>query len=53
MTATTTMTLKQFVLEELNAMLAREGRNVRIVDERPKPRLAAADGQVVALDRDR
>src|SRR5215467_4597261 len=52
-TAPTVMTVKQFVLEEINRMLAKEGRNVRIVAERPKPQLAASDGQVVALNENR
>jgi hypothetical protein len=34
-----TMTIKEYVLEELNKMLAAEGRDVRIVSERPKPTL--------------
>jgi hypothetical protein len=52
-TAPTVMTVKQFVLEEINRMLAKEGRNVRIVDERPKPHLATSDGRVIALNENR
>jgi hypothetical protein len=44
-----TMTLKEFVLEEFNRMLAAEGRDVQIVIERPRPQLAAEDGKVVEL----
>ena len=36
-----TVTLKEFVLEELNKMLAEEGRDIRLASERPRPRLAA------------
>jgi hypothetical protein len=36
-----TMTLKELVFEELNRQLAEEGRDVRVVAERPKPRLVA------------
>jgi hypothetical protein len=43
-----TITLKELVLEELNRQLAAEGRDVRVVAERPKPRLAA---EVVQLQR--
>jgi hypothetical protein len=35
-----TVTLKEFVIEEFNRMLAEEGRDVRIVTERPRPKLA-------------
>ena len=31
-----TVTLKEYVLEEFNRMLAEEGRDVRIVTERPQ-----------------
>ncbi len=33
-----TITIKEYVLEELNRMLAAEGKDVRIVAERPRPR---------------
>jgi hypothetical protein len=33
------MTIQEYVLEEFNKMLAAEGRDVRIVRERPKPTL--------------
>ena len=46
------MTIQEFFLEELNRMLAEEGRDVRIVTERPKPKLAAERGQVVELPRE-
>jgi hypothetical protein len=48
-----TMSIKDFVISEINEMLAREGRDERIVAERPKPQLAASDGQVVALNENR
>ena len=41
-----TVTIKEFVLEELNRMLAEEGRDVRIVEERPRPKLV---GEVIEL----
>jgi hypothetical protein len=44
-----TVTLKELVLEEMNRQLAEEGRNVRVVAERPRPRLAALEGEVVQL----
>jgi hypothetical protein len=44
-----TMTIKEYVLEQLNERLAKEGKNVRIVSERPKPRLVADEGKVVEL----
>jgi hypothetical protein len=44
-----TMTLKELVLEELNRQLAEEGRDVRVVAERPRPRLATKEGEVVEL----
>jgi hypothetical protein len=44
-----TVTLKEFVLEEFNRMLAEEGREVRIVAERPGPKLATESGRVVEL----
>ncbi|MGB6399249.1 MAG: hypothetical protein WBF73_26765 [Bradyrhizobium sp.] len=36
-----TITLKEFMLEELNRQLEESGRDVRIVSERPKPTLVA------------
>jgi hypothetical protein len=36
-----TITLKELVFEELNRQLAEEGRDVRVVAERPRPRLVA------------
>ena len=44
-----TVTLKELVFEELNRQLAEEGRDVRVVAERPRPQLAAREGQVVQL----
>jgi hypothetical protein len=44
-----TLTLKELVFEELNRQLAEEGRDVRVVAERPQPRLAADRGEVVPL----
>jgi hypothetical protein len=46
-----TVTLKELVLEELNRQLAEEGRDVCVVAEKPKPRLATEDGKVVQLTR--
>ena len=46
-----TMTIKEYVLEELNRMLAAEGKNVRIVSERPRPRLIADEGKIVKMTR--
>jgi hypothetical protein len=34
-----TITLKELVLEELNRQLAADGRDARVVAERPRPRL--------------
>jgi hypothetical protein len=42
-----TLTLKELVFEKLNRQLAEEGRDVRVVAERPKPRLVA--GEVVPM----
>lgn len=39
MTSRRTMSLKEFVLEEFNRMLAEEGKDVRIVSEDYKPKL--------------
>jgi len=44
-----TITIKELVFEEINRMLEAEGRDVRIVSERPKPRLVAEEGRVVKL----
>jgi hypothetical protein len=46
-----TITLKELVLEELNRQLEQEGRDVRVVAERPKPWLAAKRAEVVELQR--
>jgi hypothetical protein len=45
-----TLTLKELVLEELNRQLAEEGRDVCVVTERPKPQLAASEGEVVEFN---
>jgi hypothetical protein len=42
-----TITMRELVLEELNRQLEEEGRDVRVVSERPKPRLVK--GEVVQL----
>jgi hypothetical protein len=34
-----TLTLKEFLLEEINKDLREQGRDVQVVFERPKPRL--------------
>jgi hypothetical protein len=44
-----TLTLKEYLLEEINRELREEGRDVQIVFERPKPRLVA--GEVVQLQQ--
>jgi hypothetical protein len=46
-----TLTLREFMLEELNRQLAEDGRDVRIVAERPKPTLATAYGEVIEMRR--
>lgn len=47
-----TITLKELVLEELNRQLVAEGRDVQVVAERPKPQLAAQQGELVQLRRE-
>jgi len=42
-----TMTIKEYLLEEMNKELAKDG--VQLVDERPKPELATREGEVVQL----
>jgi hypothetical protein len=44
-----TISLKEYVLEEFNRMLAEEGRDVRVVVERPRPRLVSESQNVVQL----
>jgi hypothetical protein len=44
---TRTITLKELVLEELNRQLAEEGRDVKVLAERPRPALVAERGRVV------
>jgi hypothetical protein len=41
------ISIKAYVPQELNRLLVAE--RVRIVDERPKPRLVTSDGLVVSL----
>jgi hypothetical protein len=43
------LTLKELVLEELNRQLAEDGRDVCVVAERPRPRLATVRGEIVQL----
>jgi hypothetical protein len=47
-----TMTMKDFVIGEINKMLEEEGSDVRIVSEPPRPRLAASAGEVVPLRKE-
>jgi hypothetical protein len=42
-----TMTLKEFLLEEINRDLREEGRDIQIVFERPQPRLVVEHAEVV------
>jgi hypothetical protein len=44
------MTIKDYVLEELNRTLAAEGKDVRIVAERPRPEIVR-DNNVVSLSQ--
>ena len=44
-----TMTIKQFCLEEINRMLAEQGRDVQLVFEHPKPQLVADGGKVIEM----
>jgi hypothetical protein len=44
-----TITLREYVLEQFNQMLAENGENVRVVIDRPRPVLATTDGDVVLL----
>jgi hypothetical protein len=51
-----TIALKDFVLEEFNRMLAAEGRDIQIVTDPPRPKLATEGGRVLemrAIDRSR
>jgi len=47
---TRTLTLREFMFEELNRQLQARGHDVEIVDERPEPRLVASEGNVVQLN---
>jgi hypothetical protein len=42
-----TLTLKEYLLEEINKDLREEGRDVQVVFERPRPQLVADRGEVV------
>jgi hypothetical protein len=48
-----TMTMREFAQHEMlrlvNERLANEGRDIRVVAERPKPQLAAERGSIVEL----
>jgi hypothetical protein len=44
-----TITFKDFVIEELNRMLAEEGRELCLSTERPRPMLASDGGRVIDL----
>jgi hypothetical protein len=46
---TRTLTLKEFMFEELNRQLRKRGHDVQIVEDRPRPRLVAEGGEVVPL----
>jgi hypothetical protein len=43
------VTIRELVIEELNQQLADEGRDVRVMTERPRPQLAVSEGVVVSL----
>jgi hypothetical protein len=42
-----TMTIQEFFVEEFNRMFAKEGRDVRIVTDRPRPTLVTDKGRLV------
>ena len=42
-----TLTLKEFLLEEINKDLREQGRDVQVVFQRPRPQLVADRGEVV------
>ena len=48
-----TMTLKEIVLEEFNRRLEAQGKDVRIVAERPRPRAVEDDDNVVSFSSKR
>jgi hypothetical protein len=43
------MTMKEYLIEEINRQLRKEGRDIELVAERPGPRLVAEGGEVVQL----
>lgn len=45
------MTLKEYVIAELNKMLKEQGIDELIAEPPPRPRLAASQGQIVPLHR--
>jgi hypothetical protein len=44
-----TVSIKEYVLEEINRMLEQEGRDLRISVQRPSPRLVTDAGNVIEL----
>ena len=46
-----TITLRELVFEELNWQLEEEGRDVRVVAERPRPRLVSEVVQMQPASR--
>ena len=47
---TRTMTMKEYLLEELNRRMREDGKDVELVFERPRPRLVS---EVVSLEEKR
>jgi hypothetical protein len=50
---TRTLTIKEYLLEELNRRARERGEDIELVfeHERPRPRLATKEGEVVELHR--
>jgi hypothetical protein len=46
---TRTLTIKEYLLEELNRRARERGEDIELVFERPQPRLVAEHGEVVPL----
>jgi hypothetical protein len=46
-----TLTIREYLLEELNRRARERGEDIELVFERPKPRLATKEGEVVELRR--
>ena len=46
---TRVLTIKEYLLEELNRRARERGEDVELVFEKPKPRLAARQGEVLQL----